>query len=133
MTTAQIPTDVGEAFISALAAKDFARLAACLTSDVDFHAVVPGTGSFRERAGAEETADQFRLWFGECEPLEVLESSVTPVVDKLRIDYRLAAFEEGEWNVVEQTAYAKVGDGGIEKLDLACSGMRPVPADPRST
>ena len=133
MAVTRTPTDVGEDFVDALAAKDFDRLADCLAPDVDFHAVVPGTGSFRERAGADETANQFRLWFGECDPLDVLDSSVTPVVDKLRIAYRLAAFEDGEWNVVEQQAYAKVGARGIEKLDLACSGFMPVVSDPRSS
>ena len=109
----------------------FDRLADCLAPDVAFHAVVPGTGSFRERSGAEETANQFRRWLGDADPLELLESSVTPVVDKLRIRYRLAAFEEGKWHVVEQNAFATVGERGIEKLDLLCSGFRAVEDDPR--
>jgi SnoaL-like domain len=131
MATTQTPAALGEEFVAALASRDFDRLERTFAPEIDFHAVVPGTGSFREQAGAEATADQFQKWFGECDPLDVLESSVTPIVDKLRIDYRLAAFEEGAWNVVEQTAYAKIGEHGIEKLDLACSGFRPVEADPR--
>ena len=91
---------------------------------------MPGTGSFRERAGAAETADQLRAWLGDADPLELLDSSVEPVVDKLRLSYRFAAFEEDQWHVVEQQAYAVVGDRGIEKLDVACSGFRPVPDRP---
>jgi hypothetical protein len=124
------PTDVAEELIAALAAQDFERVARCLAADVDFHAVVPGTGSFRERAGAQETANQLRTWFGDADPLELLESSVEPVVDKLRLSYRFAAFEDEQWHVVEQQAYAVVGERGIEKLDLACSGFRPVPERP---
>ena len=80
---------------------------------------------------AGDAAAQFRSWFGDADPLELLESSVAPIVDKVRIAYRFAAFEEGKWHVVEQQAYAKVGPRGIEKLDVACSGFMPVEADPR--
>ena len=124
--------DVARELIDALAAQDFVRVERCFAPDVDFHAVVPGTGSFRERAGAAETASQLRLWLGDADPLELLESSVEPVVDKLRLSYRFAAFEDDQWHVVEQQAYAVVGERGIEKLDLACSGFRPVPERPTS-
>jgi hypothetical protein len=124
------PVNVAEELIDALAAQDFERVKRCLAPDVDFHAVVPSTGSFRERAGAAETANQLRLWLGDADPLELLESSVTPVADKLRLSYRFAAFEDEQWHVVEQQAYAVVGEHGIEKLDLVCSGFRPVPERP---
>jgi hypothetical protein len=124
--------DVARELIDALAVQDFERAERCFAPDVDFHAVVPGTGSFRERAGAQETANQLRTWFGDADPLELLESSVEPVVDKIRLSYRFAAFEEEKWHVVEQQAYAVVGERGIEKLDLACSGFRPVTERPTS-
>src|SRR5213082_1343239 len=124
------PVNVAEELIAALAAQDFERVERCLSPDVAFHAVVPATGSFRERVGAAETANQFRLWLGDAEPLELLESSVTPIVDKLRLSYRFAAFEEEQWHVVEQQAYAFVGERGIERLDLACSGFRPLSERP---
>jgi hypothetical protein len=129
---AVVPTavDVARELIDALAAQDFERVERCFATDVDFHAVVPGTGSFRERAGAVETANQLRLWLGDADPLELLEHSVEPVVDKLRLSYRLAAFEDERWHIVEQQAYAVVGERGIEKLDLVCSGFRPVSERP---
>ena len=130
MTIAPSTVDVAREFVAALALRDFDRLERCLAPDVDFHAVVPGTGSFREQRGAADTAAQFRKWFGDAEPLELLSSSVEPVVDRVRISYRFAAFEEERWHVVEQQAYAQIGDGGIEKLDLACSGFRPVDERP---
>jgi len=131
MAVAPTAVSVGEELIDALAAQDFDRVERCFAPDVDFHAVVPGTGSFRERAGAQETANQLRAWLGDADPLELLEHSVEPVVDKLRLSYRFAAFEDDQWHVVEQQAYAVVGERGIEKLDLACSGFRPVPERPR--
>lgn len=130
MAVAPTATDLAEELIDALAAQDFERVERCFAPDVSFHAVVPGTGSFRERAGAAETADQLRMWLGDADPLQLLESSVEPVVDKLRLSYRLAAFEDDQWHVVEQQAYAVVGERGIEKLDLVCSGFRPVPEQP---
>jgi SnoaL-like domain len=130
VATVRTPTNVAEEFIEALATQDFERLQGCLAPDVDFHAVVPGTGSFREQSGAESTANQFRAWLGDAEPLELLGSWVEPVVDKLRLSYRFAAFENEQWHVVEQQAYAVIGDRGIENLDVACSGFRPVPERP---
>jgi hypothetical protein len=130
MAVTRTSVDVAEEFVDALAARDFARLERSLAPDVDFHAVVPGTGSFREQSGAEATANQFRSWFSDAEPLELLHSSVEPVADKLRLTYRFAAFEEQQWHIVEQQGYALVGDRGIEKLDVACSGFRPVPDRP---
>jgi hypothetical protein len=131
MAITRTPVAVAEEFIGALAAQDFERLEHSLAPDIDFHAVVPGTGSFRERSGAEETASQFSTWFGDAQPLELLDSSVEAVVDKLRLSYRFAAFEEERWHVVEQQGYAVVGECGIEKLDVACSGFRPVTERPQ--
>jgi hypothetical protein len=122
--------DVAEELIDALASQDFERAERCFAPDVAFHAVVPSTGSFRERSGAQETANQLRVWLGDADPLELLESSVERIVDKVRLSYRFAAFEEEQWHVVEQQAYAVVGERGIERLDLVCSGFRPVPERP---
>jgi ketosteroid isomerase-like protein len=133
MAITHTPTDVGEEFVAALAAQDFERLEGCFAPDVDFHAVVPGTGSYRDAADAAGTAEQYRTWFGGANSFALLESSVTHVVDKLRINYRLAKLDDGEWKVAEQTAYARLGEQGIQKLDLACAGWQTVPADPRSS
>ena len=130
MTLAPAAVDVGREFVDALAARDYARLERCLAPDVAFHAVVPGTGSFREQAGAADTVEQFRKWFDDAEPLELLDWSCDVVVDRIRISYRLAAREDGQWHVVEQQAYAAVGDEGITRIDLACSGFRPVAERP---
>ena len=128
---ARPPIGVGKEFLDALAAQDFERLAGCFAPDVDFHAVVPGVGSYREADTAEGTTNQFRKWYASLDPFAVLESSVTPIVDKLCITYRLATFDDGGWQIVQQTAYARIGERGIEKFDVACSGWMAVDADPR--
>jgi ketosteroid isomerase-like protein len=130
VTIAPAAVDVAREFVDALAARDYERLERCFAPDVEFHAVVPGTGSFREQAGAAATAEQFRKWFDDAEPLEILDWSCDVVVDRVRTSYRFAAREDGQWHVVEQQAYAAVSDSGIERLDLVCSGFRPVAERP---
>lgn len=122
--------DCGREFVEALAGRDFGRLAECLAADLDFHAVVPAENPFRERATGEATVELIGRWFGEADPLELLDSSVEELADCVRLTYRFAAFEEGTWHLVEQQGYARVAAGKMVKLDLVCSGFRPVPERP---
>lgn len=121
--------ECGRAFVDALAAQDFGRLRDCLAPDLDFHAVVPSKDPFRERATGRETAELIGRWFGDADPLELLDSSVEELADCVRLAYRFAAFEEG-WHLVEQQGFARVADGRMVKLDLVCSGFRPVSEKP---
>lgn len=123
-------TDCARDFVAALSSQDFDRLGMLLAPAVQFHAVVPAEGSFREEATAEGTAKRFAMWFGEASPLELISSSVEELPETVRINYRFAAFEEDRWHVVEQYAYARVEDGKIAKLDLVCSGFQPVADHP---
>jgi len=123
-------SDCGREFVGALAAQDFARLARCLAADLDFHAVIPAEDPFRERSSGDETAELIGQWFGDARPLELLDSSVDEIADRVRIVYRFAAYEQETWHVVEQRAFAEVADGKIVKLDLVCSGFRPVAERP---
>jgi hypothetical protein len=125
-----VALDPARELVTAIAAQDWQRLRESLADDVDFHAVVPGTGSFREQHGADATVTQIRAWFGDSEPLELLLSEIEPIVDRVHIMYRLAAFEEGSWHLVQQHAYARIEEGRIAKLDLVCSGFRPVAERP---
>jgi hypothetical protein len=69
-------------------------------------------------------------WFGDADPLELLDSSAERLVDRVHIRYRFDSFEEGEWYLVEQQAYADVVDGRIRAMSLVCSGFQPVGARP---
>ena len=46
---------------------------------------------------------------------------------EIRIAYRIHEHEPDGWYLVEQVAYATVGEDGIADMNLACSGFRPVP------
>src|SRR5437763_1601439 len=85
----------------------------------------PATDPLRERAGPHEVTSQLAAWFGDGDPLELLESRVEQVAAKVRISYRFRSFEEGTWHLVEQQAFCGVGSDGIELMHLTCSGFQP--------
>jgi hypothetical protein len=120
------PETLAEEFVAALAAQDWERLERCFAPDVKFFAAVPSTQPLRERTGAREVAEQLGTWFGDGDPLELVESTHEAVADRLRISYRFRSFEEGAWHLVEQQAYCEVGAAGIEQIHLVCSGFRPL-------
>jgi hypothetical protein len=116
-------TDAGRAFVSALGRQNFAGLEQLFTSNVKLRALVP-TG-VREREGSAAAAAQFRAWFGDATELDVLDSDVAEVADRLRIGYFVRTREDGAWYLVEQKAYCETTGGKIEAMNLLCSGFRP--------
>ena len=115
------------AFLDALAAPDFSRLAVALSPDVCLRALLPSGP--REWTGAEAVADRFARWFGDTEHHEVQDRTVDEVLGRIHLlwRFRLQAARLGVgWFVVEQVAYADVGENGlITSLDLLCSGYLP--------
>jgi hypothetical protein len=115
---------VAQEFIDALTAQDWRRVEACFAPDARLLAAVPSeTNPLRDRQGASEATAQLAAWFGDGDPLELVESSVEPLAGKVRISYRLRSFEEGAWHLVEQQGFCQIGDLGIERLHLTCSGL----------
>ncbi|TMK33471.1 MAG: hypothetical protein E6G64_04095 [Actinobacteria bacterium] len=80
----------------------------------------------RERTGARDAASQLAVWFGDADPLELVESHVEPVAGKIRLSYRFRSFEEGARYLVEQYAFCEISGRGIERMHLACSAFEPV-------
>jgi len=114
---------VGRELVSALAAQDWERLEGCFAPDAQFFAAIPSKSPLRERAGAQEAAAQLAGWFGDGAPLELVTSQVESVAGKVHVSYRFRSFEEGAWHLVEQHAFCEVGEDGIERMHLACSGF----------
>jgi hypothetical protein len=118
---------VGGVFLESLATRDYQQMAATLSSDVRFRAMLPpGPMDWQ---GADEVAGVFGSWFGEAEDFEVVDAEVGEVGGRLHLSWRLrvrpAPFGIGDgWHVIEQQAYADAGDT-IDSLDLLCSGFRP--------
>ena len=116
--------EVGEAFLQALANRDFEALRACLQKGGSFRALVPP--GIRQASDASGTVNRLRLWFGEADSFEMLRSEIGQVADRLSITYRIRLHDSDGWQVIEQRLYCNVGDDGrITKLDLLCSGFLP--------
>jgi hypothetical protein len=109
-------------FLDALAVRDFDRIQRSFAADVQFRALTPS--GLREALGAESAAEWLRRWFGDADQLEMLDSTIEPVGDRIRIAYRLRVREDA-WSVVEQQAFCTIGGDGVEAIDLVCSGFRP--------
>lgn len=125
---------VGGVFLESLASRDYAQMAATLSGDVRFRAMLP-PGPM-DLHGADEVAGVFGSWFGEAEDFEVVDAEVGEVGGRLHLSWRLrvrpAPFGIGDgWHLIEQQAYADAGDT-IDALDLLCSGFRPDRAGERS-
>ena len=114
---------VGRELVDAIAAQDWTRLRACFAPEVHFRALIPS--GVRERTGAADTVELIARWFGDAKPLDLLDSEIDDVGDRLHVAYRFHAVEEGEHYLVEQHLYCVAGDEGIESANLLCSGFRP--------
>jgi hypothetical protein len=117
-------SDPGTALITALAQRDFPRLANTLTPDVRMRALIP-PGPI-EVSGAEAAAARFASWFADAEELELIRSGSDTVSDRLHVFYRLRVRKPGALRkIVEQHLLCALDDDRITALDLVCSGFRP--------
>jgi hypothetical protein len=117
-------SDLGKGLITALAERDFPRLANTLTLDVRMRALIP-PGPV-EVSGAEAAAAKFAAWFADAEELELIRSGSDAVADRLHVFYRLRVKKPGDHRkIVEQHLLCAVHDDRISALDLVCSGFRP--------
>jgi hypothetical protein len=118
---------VGGVFLEALATRDYEQMAATLSADVRFRAMLPpGPMDWN---GADDVAGVFTSWFGEATDFELIDATVGEVGGRLHLSWRLrvrpAPFGIGEgWHVIEQQVYADAAET-IDSLDLLCSGFRP--------
>jgi len=125
---------VGEAFVSALADRDFEGLRAVIADDVRFRLLLPKGP--QAHSGVAETVEAFVGWYGDVHELHLESSSVKTVADRLVLMYRFRLHDADGWQVIEQHVVADVApDGRLEKIDLLCSGFLPVigPGDESSS
>jgi hypothetical protein len=114
---------IAERFVDALTKQAWSDMSACFHENVRFNALIPpGLRTATDRAGA---TNYLKQWFGDADQLELVSSNVEMVEDRLHISYRFRAHED-RWYLVEQHVYCTVDDGQIDRLDLLCSGFRPL-------
>jgi TusA-related sulfurtransferase len=114
----------GRAFLEALTSRDFEGVEASLDPDIRFRGLLPD--GLHELRGAATVTDQLRSWFEKPDAFEVEGSSVEEMADRFRINYRFRLHDAQGWRVIEQVAFCDADDGRIERIDLVCSGFRPV-------
>jgi TusA-related sulfurtransferase len=113
-----------DSLVERLAGQDFDGLAACLDPAVRLRELIPaGLG---EHHGPEAAASRFRSWFGDASRLELLESRVEAIVDRWHVTYQIDLDESGGSYRVDQHLFCDIGDQLVERIDLLCSGFRPV-------
>jgi SnoaL-like domain len=116
-------TEVAERFLDALSRRDFIALGALFAEDARLRGLVPT--ALREAEGREAIAERFALW-NDAEDWELMGADVEPVADMIRIRWRVDATDPEAGPVTfEQTAYAEVGERGITRMNVVCSGERP--------
>ena len=132
MTTGRDTSEVravGEAFLEALGDHDFDALGEYLGPTMRMRTLLP-TGQY-EHHGSDEVKAMFVEWFATTRDVEVLETRLDTVGDRLTMAYRyrLRRMVRGPLKEIEQQAYCKVVDGKVVTLDMVCTGFRPADAD----
>jgi len=115
--------DVASGFLEAFSRRDFDGIAATFKEDGRLRGLVPP--GLREAEGREAIAERFRIWNDDVEDWELLETDAGDFADVVKLRWRVAATDpELGRTVYEQTAYAKIDEGGIVWMNLVCSGDR---------
>jgi hypothetical protein len=123
---APVPAD---AFITALRHRDFDAIARLLTDDVRMRAVLPSR--YLEAIGGE-VIDSFNRWFGGAERFEVIATGSEDIAGRARVEWRFRVAPHPlthapGWHEIEQVAFLETSAGLVSRIDLVCSGYRPVP------
>jgi hypothetical protein len=120
-------TDLGTGLVTALAERDFPRLANTLAPDVRMRALLP-PGPI-ELSGADAAAAKFSAWFADAEEFELVRSGSDAVADRVHVFYRLRVKKPGDVRkIVEQHLLCAFDGEGISAIDLVCTGFRPTQA-----
>jgi TusA-related sulfurtransferase len=128
--TADVATTVerktSQKFLELLAARDFKRLAATLTSDAHARFLLPH--GLEEYAGRDAIVRRIESWFGSASVFELTSSSEAEVGRRQRLTWRFSVVRDGRTpEVVEQVVFLDIGPRGIERIDLLCSGFQSEP------
>ena len=105
--------NVGEAFVNALADRDFVRLRTSIADDVRFRLLLPKGP--QAHSGVGETVESFVRWYGDVDELHLESSRVEVVAGRLMLMYRFRLHDEDGWQLIEQHVAA---DASPDRLNL---------------
>ncbi|MEY2470796.1 MAG: hypothetical protein QOK28_125, partial [Actinomycetota bacterium] len=113
----------------AVCARDFSTVGALLADDAVMRGVLPPM--ILEASGRDEIVGWLIKWFADGDEFEVLDRDDETIAGRTRVTWH---FRFGTHPVsgaagahdIEQTAFCDVVGGRITRIDLLCSGFRPV-------
>ncbi len=111
------------AIAAAVADRDSVQLAAAVTDTVRLRALLPG-GPIEEHG--RDAVARVGGWFADMDTVDLVESAVEAVADRLLIHYRLHLAQRGARWACTQTSICKIDDGRLATIDLLCSGFREI-------
>jgi hypothetical protein len=114
---------LGAAFAEALAAKDFARVAALLHPQVDFGGLTPSR-TWKATGPEQVASDVLRKWLEDSDEIELLDVQTDTFANCERVGYRFRGRDPEGPFVVEQQAYLEERDGLVGWMRVVCSGFR---------
>jgi hypothetical protein len=124
-----VQQDLAAGIAAALARQDQQWIAARLSETVRLRALMPG--GVIEAQGRENAAACLCGFLADFDAVEVVGSSVEPVVDRLLIHYRLHVAQGTTRWVCTQTAVCTAVDGLLSVVNLLCSGFREIGPSPQ--
>ena len=113
-----------DSFVERLAARDFDGLGDALDPDVRLRAIIPGGPE--EHNGRAAVVGRFGGWFADAVDFELAEHRIELFVDRWLVTYRIALDKGAGPRRVDQHLFCDLGADLIERMDLLCSGFRPV-------
>lgn len=123
LSSQEKPITIGKRFVSLLVSQDFKEMAVLFQPDLRFRALVPRR--LCEGQSAVEGIEWLTRWFGDADDIQVMETSIEKVFDRLYLSYRLRVHDViNGWRVIEQHVFAKVESNHINDIWLLCSGFR---------
>ena len=123
---------VARRLLDAIVTRDFDSLDTILAADVWMRALLPR--ELVETHSAAAATEVIRGWFAAHEALEVVSTEQHTVEGREFLAYNLRVrpdWAPDVWHIVEQSAYCRVADDKVTRLDLLCTGF--FPTAPTST
>lgn len=121
----QPPRVAADAFLGALATREFIAAESLLAPEVRFRMLLP-RGLVTDQ-GAHATIGWFRRWFADADPFQVEASRAEQVEGRAAVSYRLRLHNAKGWQLIEQHLMLDLAsDGRVAAIDLLCSGFRPI-------
>jgi TusA-related sulfurtransferase len=123
--------DTARAFGQALGTRDHPRVAALLAADARFDALLPGR--HLAVSGRDRIAALWVEWLDWATGVDLEDLRVSPVGDRTSLTWRgLLRTDDRDIGdrLVEQHMVLDVGDEGIDRIELVCTGFRLAPPAP---